>query len=131
MKKKKTTAPSGHGVWALLTASQVDRIYRLTDTLRLHRDWVVVPLRSHETGLELLQPDGKLLIHPPFGEQFEPWFLGLKERLEGLPLGEIPRMDDLDPKASLASIGAPRFYGTHGYLEGKVRPEGEEPFLRP
>ena len=129
--KKKMTPPEKHGVWALLTASQVDRIYQLTDGLRLHRDWVVVPLGSHETGSEVVQPDGKLLIHAPFGEAFEPWFEGLKERLEALPLNEIPWNDQLDPKSTLSSIGAPRFYGTHGYLEGKVRPVGEEPFLRP
>jgi hypothetical protein len=70
----------------VLTETQVRRVYALTDDLKLHRDWVVVPLRGSEQGLEMLLPDGKLLIRPAAGSGFEGWFNGLKARLEGLDL---------------------------------------------
>ena len=60
----------------LLTAEQVERIYQVTDRLSIHRDWVVVPLNAAEDGAELMQPDGKILLRPPGGEQFEPWLTG-------------------------------------------------------
>ncbi len=70
----------------VLTAEQVRRVYAVTETLKLNKDWVVVPLRGSESGLEMLLPDGKLLIRPAAAGGFEPWFGGLKERLEGMDL---------------------------------------------
>lgn len=70
----------------VLTAEQVRRVYAVTDSLKLNQDWVVVPLVGSENGLEMLLPDGKLLIRPAIEGAFEGWFGGLKERLEGMDL---------------------------------------------
>ena len=70
----------------VLTAEQVRRVYAVTDALKLNQDWVVIPLKGSENGLEMLMPDGKLLIRPAAAAAFEGWFGGLKERLEGMEM---------------------------------------------
>jgi len=73
----------------LLTPEQIADIYALTDDLGLHRNAVIVPLRARETdqeGLEMIMPDGRVLIRPPGGDRFPPWMEGLRSRLEGLNL---------------------------------------------
>jgi hypothetical protein len=100
----------------LLTADQVERIYRVTDLLDLHRDWVVVPLNAAREGLEMLHPDGKLLLRPPAGAAFERWLAELPDRLERLELGRIPRREELDPKRPLTGPGEVHAWGTRRYL---------------
>lgn len=80
----------------VLTAEQVEKVYQLTDALLLNRDWVVVPLVGSDTGLEMVLPDGKLLIRPVGGEGFSGWFGGLKERLEQLDLDRALRASQLE-----------------------------------
>ncbi len=103
----------------VLTASQVERVYALTDEIGLHRDWVVVPLNAAEEGRELLMPDGKLLVRPPGGDRFDGWFAGLRERLLGLELSRVPRRHEDDPKRGLTSAGEPKLAGTRRYLPGR------------
>ena len=105
-----------HNQMELLTADQVERIYRVTDRLDLHRDWVVVPLNAASEGLEMLHPDGKLLLRPPAGEPFEPWLRGLEDRLRRLDLGRIPRREEQDPKWPLTGPGEFHAWGTRRYL---------------
>jgi hypothetical protein len=99
----------------LLTADQVDRIYRLTDDLHLNRDWVVVPLRGAPTGFETAMPDGKILVRPPAGPAFDAWFTGLKARLEALDLDRALRASQLErhytrtPAGSAPGSGARRY----------------------
>src|SRR6185503_7297463 len=85
-----------HNQMEVLSAEQVERIYRVTDLLGLHRDWVVVPLTAADAGLEMLHPDGKLLIRPPKGLAFDRWLAGLRERLERLDLGRVARREEND-----------------------------------
>ncbi|HXX93259.1 MAG TPA: hypothetical protein VEN81_06470 [Planctomycetota bacterium] len=80
----------------VLTAEQVARVYDLTDALLLNRDWVVVPLVGSDSGLEMVLPDGKILIRPAGGEAFAGWFGGLKERLEMLNLDRALRASQLE-----------------------------------
>ena len=80
----------------VLTAEQVEKVYQLTDALLLNRDWVVVPLVGSATGLELVLPDGKLLVRPVGGDGFAGWFGGLKERLELLDLDRALRASQLE-----------------------------------
>src|SRR6185436_12103923 len=94
-----------HNRMQLLTAEQVERIYRITDQLDLPRDWVVVPLTAADESLEMLHPDGKLLLRAPAGDQFEPWMRTLAERLQELDLGRIPRREEQDPKWPLTGPG--------------------------
>ena len=44
-------------------------VQELTDSLLLNRDWVVVPLIGSTDGMEMLMPDGKILIRPAGGSQ--------------------------------------------------------------
>ena len=98
----------------LLTATDVERIYSVTDQLQLHRDWVIVPLNCAAEAFEVVQPDGKLLLRPPGGDQLEPWIRGLPERLSGLDLSRVARWGVDDPSGP----HAPHPYGTQRYLEG-------------
>jgi hypothetical protein len=107
-----------HNQMELLTAEQVERIYRVTDQLGLHRDWVVVPLNAAEESLEMLHPDGKLLLRAPRG-QFEAWLLGLRDRLEQLDLGRAARRWQNDPKFPLTGPGEFHAWGTRRYLDDR------------
>lgn len=80
----------------VLTEAQVRKVYDLTDALLLNRDWVVVPLVGSDHGLEMLMPDGKVLIRPAGGPGFESWFADLKTRLESLDLSRALRASQLE-----------------------------------
>src|SRR5207249_2430796 len=90
-------APIGYDAgMQVLTAEQVEKVYHLTDALLLNRDWVVVPLVGSPTGLEMVLPDGKLLVRPVGGDGFAAWFSGLKERLDVLDLDRALRASQLE-----------------------------------
>ena len=108
-----------HNEMQLLTAEQVERICRVTDDLDLHRDWVVVPLNVADEGLEMLHPDGKLLLRAPGGDRFEPWLQGLPDRLPELDLGRTPRREEQDPKYPLTGPGEIHAWGTRRYLQDR------------
>ena len=101
----------------LLSAKDVERIYRRTDELELHRDWVVVPLNCAEEGREIVLPDGKILIRAPGGNAFEPWLEELQTRLAEIGLSRTPRRSVDDPNRHLTGTNGPRLFGTRGYLE--------------
>lgn len=75
----------------VLTEVQGGRIREVTDALGLDWDSVVVPLAAREKGMEMILPDGKLLIRAPAGAAFERWWAGLRDRLEALNLGRMRR----------------------------------------
>lgn len=100
----------------LLTAEQVERIYRTADRLRLHRDWVVVPLNAADEAKEIVLPDGKVLIRAPAGGLFDGWIQGLEARLLDLNLTQTARSHVNDPKAFLTGTQGPRLKGTRRYL---------------
>jgi hypothetical protein len=108
-----------HNQMELLTAEQVEQIYRVTDGLGLSRDWVVVPLNAAEHDVELVHPDGKLLIRPPRGESFDSWIRGLGERLQALDLGRAARRWENDPKFPLTGPGEIHAWGTRRYLHDR------------
>jgi hypothetical protein len=105
-----------HNQMDLLSPEQVERIYRVTDQLDLSRDWVVVPLNAADHEVELLHPDGKLLIRPPRGAAFDAWLAGLAERLQRLDLGRAARREENDPKFPLTGPGEFHAWGTRRYL---------------
>src|SRR5579863_6771107 len=80
----------------VLTETQVRKVYDLTDSLLINQDWVVVPLVGSPQGLEMLLPDGKILIRPAGGEGFDAWFSDLKSRLEALDLSRALRASQLE-----------------------------------
>jgi hypothetical protein len=69
----------------VLKKEQITQIYEVTDGLYLHRNAVIVPLMAKPDGLELIMPDGRVLIRAPVAS-FNSWLSGLKSRLEALPL---------------------------------------------
>ena len=101
-----------HNGMDVLTASSVERIYRVTDQLHLHRDWVIVPIGCAVEAFETMQPDGKLLLRPPGGDLLEPWIDGLRERLSAMDLSRAARLGVEDPLRHLTGSQAPRSYGT-------------------
>lgn len=102
----------------LLTAADVERIHQRTDELDLHRDWVVIPLNCAESGMELemVLPDGKVLLRPPGRDAFEEWLRGLPDRLAEIGLSRTPRRSEKDPSGHLLGEGGPHSIGTRGYL---------------
>ncbi len=75
----------------ILTSTQIDQVHEVTDTFRLNRDAVVIPMVGSDSPEELILPDGKLLIRPPAGKAFRKWLVGLGDRLDLLPLQRTPR----------------------------------------
>ena len=104
----------------MLSSGQIESVYRVTDGLRLHRDWVVVPMDAVARPVEVVMPDGKLLIHAPGGKGFDLWIEGLRERLEALDLNRTPRAHEWDPKWPLTGPGSPPAEGTMRYLRRGV-----------
>jgi|SRR5579872_4490559 len=100
----------------LLSTEDLERIFRVTDALLLHRDWVIVPIDAALEGHECQQPDGKIIIHAPVQGRFEDWLKNLRRRLQALDLGRVPRPDVDDP--NLASTGSHEIQlrGTRNYL---------------
>jgi hypothetical protein len=80
----------------ILSEAQVRKVYELTSSLLLNPDWVVVPLVGSPQGMEMLMPDGKVLIRPAGGDAFEAWFSGLKTRLESLDLSRALRASQIE-----------------------------------
>ena len=107
---------ASHNQMELLTSDQVERIYRVTDQLGISRDWVVVPLTAADHDVEMLHPDGKLLVRPPRGDAFEEWLRGLRDRLLRLDLGRAARRGENDPKFPLTGPGEFHAWGTRRYL---------------
>jgi hypothetical protein len=99
----------------VLTEAQVAKVYDLTDALLLNRDWVVVPLIGSPDGLEMLMPDGKILIRPAGSGRYDGWFAGLKTRLESLDLSRALRASQLErhyvrtPAAAAPGSGARKY----------------------
>jgi hypothetical protein len=105
-----------HNGLELLTAANVERIYEVTDALRLHRDWVIVPLACAEAAFESVLPDGKVLLRPPRRNHFERWLEGLPKRLPELGLSRTARLGTDDPVKHLSGSFGPHPAGSQGYL---------------
>ncbi|HYE99596.1 MAG TPA: hypothetical protein VEJ18_11830 [Planctomycetota bacterium] len=110
----------------VLTADQIEKVYRITDGLLLNRDWVVVPLRGHVQGLELTMPDGKILIRPAYGAAFDAWYQNLRERLEALDLDRALRASQLERHYARTPAGSAPGTGARKYV-----PWAQPPFPTP
>ena len=75
----------------VVSPEQMQQLRTLTvETFDFDWDSVVVPLVTGD-GAVFVLPDGKLLLRPPPGKEFEPWFAGLEERLRAMDLRKVPR----------------------------------------
>lgn len=99
----------------VLTEAQVRKVYDLTDSLLINPDWVVVPLVGSVQGMEMLLPDGKILIRPATGDRFDAWLADLKTRLEALDLSRALRASQQErhyvrtPASAAPGSGARRY----------------------
>ena len=105
----------------LLTASQVARIFDVTDALQLHRNWVVVPLIAGGAGEVLGRPDGKVLLRAPGGAAFNAWAADLRRRLEDLDLARTPRAHEHDSPPLKIPAEAPPGSGPRKYLPWRTK----------
>jgi hypothetical protein len=103
----------------VLTQAQVQKVYELTDALLLNRDWVVVPLVGAPQGLEMLMPDGKILVRPAGGDRFDSWFADLKTRLESLDLSRALRASQLERHYVRTPATAAPGSGARKYVKDK------------
>ena len=104
-----------NGQFEVLTEADVERIYRLVDGLGLDRDYVIIPLMCAERGLEMQQPDGRIIVRPPGDAGFEGWIGGLADRLSALDLGRVQKVGE-DRNRIKAAPFLPHWHGTRTYL---------------
>jgi len=109
------TSSTNRGV-QLLSTDDVDRILAVTDSLDLHRDWVIIHIDAVPEPVEVQQPGGKIIIHAPVQERFEPWLRSLRDRLQELELGRVPHKIVDDPNLGLTGPHGPLPMGTRAYL---------------
>jgi len=74
-----------------LRPEHVLRILELTDTFGIHREAVIIPLATEETGSTKILPDGHLRIACPNNVALEEWLRDLHARLEKMDLSRIAR----------------------------------------
>lgn len=103
----------------MLTPEQIDRIYDVAASLQINLDWVVVPMAGSPDAEERVLPDGKILVKAPPGEAFEPWYAGLKSRLEALDLSRTARAWIPERYRAKANPAVPPVSGIKKYLKWK------------
>jgi hypothetical protein len=74
-----------------LRPEHVLRILELTDTFGIHREAVIIPLATEETGGIRILPDGHLRIACPNSVSLEEWLRDLRARLERMDLSKVAR----------------------------------------
>jgi hypothetical protein len=74
-----------------LRPEHVLRILELTDTFGIHREAVIIPLATEETGSIKILPDGHLRIACPNNVALEEWLSDLRARLEKMDLSRVAR----------------------------------------
>ncbi len=67
----------------MVTQSEMERIFEVTDRLGIHRESVVVPLGARRPGRVRRRPDGKLELVAD-AEDFEGWLGRLEAELRAL-----------------------------------------------
>lgn len=72
-----------------LRPEQILRILELTDSFNLHRESVLIPLLTEETGSVTLLPDGRLKIVCPRTMPFDMWLNELRAKLEKTDLAKV------------------------------------------
>ena len=74
-----------------LRPEHVLRILELTDTFGIHREAVIIPLATEETGSIKMLPDGRLRIACPNNISLEEWLNDLRARLEKMDVSKVAR----------------------------------------
>jgi len=72
-----------------LRSDQILKILEITDSFNLHREVIVIPLTTKETGSLDLLADGRLKITCPATQPFDMWLNELRARLQEMDLSKI------------------------------------------
>jgi len=72
-----------------LLSDQVLKILEVTDSFNLHREAIVIPLTTEETGSVNVLADGRLKITCPSRQPFDMWLSELRARLQKMDLSVI------------------------------------------
>ena len=72
-----------------LRSDQILKILEVTDSFNLHREAIMIPLSTKETGSVNLLADGRLKITCPSGQPFDIWLNDLRARLQKTDLSKI------------------------------------------
>jgi hypothetical protein len=72
-----------------LNPDQVLKILEITDSFNLHRESLLIPLKTEENASITILPDGRLRILCPEAEQFAAWLTRLRAELEKIDLSKV------------------------------------------
>ena len=67
-----------------VTLREINRIFEVTDVMGIHREALVIPLRTRKGGGLRRMPGGKIEIVVDSAADFEEWLAGLGARLREL-----------------------------------------------
>jgi len=60
---------------------QILKILELTDSLKLHRESILIPLSTEDEGSVTILADRRIRIVVPSNKPFEPWLAELRSQL--------------------------------------------------
>jgi len=72
-----------------LRSDQILKILEITDSFNLHREAIMIPLTTKETGSVDLLADGRVKITCPARQPFDLWLKELRARLQEMDLAKI------------------------------------------
>lgn len=76
-----------------LRPEQIIKILEITDSFNIHRESVVIPLKTEDQGSLKLLPDGKLRITCPTDRTFDRWLDEIREQLQTMDLTKLVRKE--------------------------------------
>jgi hypothetical protein len=76
-----------------LRPEQIIKILEITDSFNIHRESVIIPLKTEDQGSLNLLPDGKLRITCPTNGSFDRWLEEIREQLRTMDLSKLVRKE--------------------------------------
>ena len=76
-----------------LRPEQIIKILEITDSFNIHRESVIIPLKTEGQGSLNLLPDGKLHIICPTNGSFDRWLEEIREQLRTMDLSKLVRKE--------------------------------------
>lgn len=74
-----------------VSPTQILRILELTDAFNLHREAILIPLKTEANGNITVLPDGRLKIVCPKTTEFEMWLGELRAHLSKMDLSNVKK----------------------------------------
>jgi len=76
-----------------LRPEQIIKILEITDSFNIHRESVIIPLKTEDQGSLNLLPDGRLHIVCPTDEGFDRWLEEIRQKLQTMDLSKLMRKE--------------------------------------